>query len=351
MRSDVSVFLTVGALLGLQVLSPTAARAQDGIEGGQAGEDRWVPSFSISGGALIQHQDGFADSFQLENGGTTPVPLQGVVTGSDLAVAPFVGGSLEVMSPALPIPTRPRLFLSGEFLPTFASDREVALDGDPGCVKGPRLDDICASELDPEAPLTHTFGLDGANGQGTSTTATFDLLVFGANLGVAFPAQLGRRQLRIKPSVGWISYKVEAHGEMVNAECALDLSTATANDTACTPTTLNSEGAMRETTLTGSASRRYNGVGPGLDIEMDVGRYFGWLGVSLFLGGRAYRTLGDRTIEFDASKIFDDQFDGSQTANDQLGMDEAFANWEVEIDPWIFRAHVGIRFQWLGFPD
>ena len=99
-------------------------------------------------------------------------------------------------------------------------------------------------------------------------------------------------------------------------------------------------GFVRETILTGSDSRVFNGIGPGLDIEMDAGRY-GQVGVSLFLGARAYRVLGERTIEFSSSQSFDDQ----------LGMDTATATWEVDVNPWVYRTHVGVRFQWLGLPN
>ena len=27
---------------------------------------------------------------------------------------------------------------------------------------------------------------------------------------------------------------------------------------------------------------------------------------------------------------------------------EAIASWEVEVDPWLYRAQVGFRLQWLG---
>ena len=70
---------------------------------------------------------------------------------------------------------------------------------------------------------------------------------------------------------------------------------------------------------------------------MDTGR-FGPIGSSLFLGGRAYYTLGDRRIEMTATESYDDR----------LGMDTARAVWAVEVDPWIFRLQVGIRFHWLG---
>jgi hypothetical protein len=32
-------------------------------------------------------------------------------------------------------------------------------------------------------------------------------------------------------------------------------------------------------------------------------------------------------------------------------MDTAVAHWEVEVAPWIFRAHVGLRLHWLGFEN
>jgi len=99
-------------------------------------------------------------------------------------------------------------------------------------------------------------------------------------------------------------------------------------------------GFLRETTLSASGSRRFNGVGPGLDVEMDTGRY-GPLGVSLFLGGRAYYIPGDRSFSFATSQSFDDP----------VGMDVAGAQFGVDIEPWMFRAHVGIRFLWLGSPD
>ena len=337
----------VCAVVALQALFPIASRAADGgdpVE--QQGEGRWVPSLAITGGATIQKQHGSADSVLFENINLAtpppPVPLQGLVEGDDLVVSPFVGASLEVMTPAIPIPTRPRPFLSGEILPTFGSDREVAVKGDPGCIKSERPEDPCASAIPIDAPLNHTFAEDSANGQGSTTTTLVDTLVFGANLGVAFPAQLGKRQLRIKPSVGWINYEVGAEGLVVDAECGPD--PMNASSTACTPVQPTTgaviPGFLRETTLTANDSRRFNGIGPGLDIEMDVGRY-GPLGVSLFLGGRAYRVLGDRKIAFSASETF----------NDQLGMDRAVADFEAEVDPWMYRANLGIRFLWLGSPE
>ena len=195
-------------------------------------------------------------------------------------MSPFVGGDLELMTPALPIPTRPRLFVSGEILPTFGTDRALAVDGDPGCITGPENGSPCASEDTTLRPIS--FGEAAANGQGTKTQALVDTLVFGATAGISFPARFLKRQFRFKPSVGWINYKVDAKGFVFDAEC--DPPNRCTDD-------LFGTGFLRETTLKASDSRTFDGIGPGLDFEMDVDRC-GQLGVSLFVGAGAYHVLG-----------------------------------------------------------
>ena len=333
----------VGAIVALSALFPIASLASDGRDpertsrqkGKQAGEDLWVPSLAITSGATIQEQHGSANSLLKRSTNPNPVPLRGPFDGDDLAVAPFVGASLEVMTPALPMPTRPRLFLTAEILPTFASERALALDGDPDCVRGSEPGDPCARDED--GSRVRPFGEDAINGQGTEIRAEVDDLVFGASLGVAFPLRIGKRQLRIKPSVGWIHYKLAATGFVVDGACdPQDVCTDT-NPPAPSPPL---SGFLRETILSASESKHFNGIGPGLDVEMDTGR-FGPVGASLFLGARAYYVLGDRRITFGTAEAF----------MDQLGDDVAFGIFEAKVDPWMYRAHVGIRFQWLGSED
>jgi hypothetical protein len=242
--------------------------------------------------------------------------------------------------------------VSGEILPTFASDRDLAVEGNPSCVRGPEPTAPCATkeptDVNGDPVRRQAFDGNNANGQGTSTIATVDTLVFGANLGVAFPVEFMDRQLRIKPSIGWINYKVEVDGLVVNAACAARVQipglpnqfmggcTDTIDSTGTTH-----EGFLRQPErLAASDSQRFNGIGPGVDVEMDAGQ-LGPFGVSLFLGGRAYAVLGDRDISFSATQFYDDQ----------LGTDEATALYEVKVDPWMFRGHVGIRFHFLGNQD
>jgi hypothetical protein len=312
--------------------------AQEG--GPQLGGRLWVPSLAISGGATFQNQDGAASSLLFEDMNPVPVALQGTIGGDDLAVAPFVGGALELLSPPLPVPASPRLFVSGEFLPSFASERTVAVQGDPGCVRGPEPTASCAKDEVPgqRRASPGPFGEVSATGQGSEVRSEVDWLAYGASLGVAFPLRFRERELRVKPSFGWISYEVEATGLVVDAACnPVSVCTDVYSNTWVPGQPPVQTGFLRETTLVGQTSQRFNGIGPGLDVELDVGR-FGPLGASLFVGGRAYHLLEDRTLSFGASESF----------SDVLGNDTATASFEVEIDPWTYRAHVGIRFHWLG---
>jgi hypothetical protein len=335
MRNAVNAFTQGCAVAALLASFPVTAPAE--------GEDRWVPSLAITSGATFQNQDGLADSVLFQDMNPVPVPLGGPQSGDDLVVSPFVGAALELMTPALAIPTRPRLFAGGEILPTFGSRRTVAVQGDPGCIRGAEPDAPCARDELP-GQRVNPFGANAANGTGTELTSEIDLLTYGASMGVALPLRLGERQLRIKPSFGWISYEIEAEGLVSEADCrvqppggALTQCTDVYSTTFMPGDPPLSTGFLREMTLTATGSRRFHGIGPGLDVEVETGR-FGPLGTSLFLGARAYHVLGDRTIAFDTSQAF----------ADELGMDVATARFEVEVEPWLYRAHVGIRLHWLG---
>ena len=308
--------------------------AHAGSASPQAGEDRWVPSLGITAGFTFQGEHkGTGASFtrDLNDVNSTFTALRDPVAGDDTVVSPFVGGTFELMSPALPIPTRPRIFIGGEILPTFAPGRDLGVQGDPGCVRGPEPKQPCAVD---EVFRRQPFFEDAANGTGTVIESRVGTMTYGAHIGVSFPFEFADRQFRIKPSVGWINFKVSTHGLIVDAACS---------PVGCTDFTLivgspPTIGFLRETRLSVRDSQHFNGVGPGLDLEMDTGQY-GPVGVSLFIGGRAYLILDDR-------KIF------SQTGliiSDQLGNDEVRGRFEVEIDKWMYRAHVGMRFQFIGF--
>ncbi len=348
MEKRVNVFVASGIVAALLLGWAPAPSFADGDtddedEAAAEWENRWVASVAILGGANFQDQEGDAVSSLTEGSTGDTIALQPdcelaldpncepvPIDDSDFPVVPFVGGSVEVMSPALPLPARPRFFLSGEVFASFASQRTLAVEGDPDCVRGPEPDAICAKDED--GSRIRPFGEDSANGQGIRTKAEVDTLVYGARFGVSFPFRLGERQLRIKPSAAWTSYEVETRGFVVNAACD--------PVSQCTDVTSNNiDGFLRQPELLSAKdSQRFHALGPSIDLEMDTGR-FGPIGSAIFLGGGAYRVLGDRSISFQTFQEYDDR----------IGQDRADAKFEVEVERWLYRAHVGVRLFWVGF--
>src|SRR5262249_25071188 len=183
----------------------------------EQGEDRWLPSIAVTSGVLLQPQDGSLESCLFANPAnatgcpaTGSTPLRVPASGSDRAIAAYVGADVELMAPALPIPTHPRVFLGAEIVPTLASDRNIANQGDPTCVKGPEPGDVCATQEILGPPRDTPYGQDAANGQGSVLTTNYDTLSYGANLGVAFPVQAGGAPPRIQPPL--LRAHSRAHG-------------------------------------------------------------------------------------------------------------------------------------------
>lgn len=341
MRRGVKLLLI--GLAGVGVVSVASPVSAD-EEGAGVGEDRWVPSLAVVSGVTVQDQSGDVTSFDsLGN----PIDDRVSASGSDLAVTPYVGGNLQLLSPALPLPGRPRLFVDGELLPSFGQDRDVALERDPG-------------SFVPPAGINYPD--TAVRGQGSSTTATLDTWVFAAAVGVAFPFEFMGRRLWAKPSFGWIRYKVDVEGLVRDVQCTPFPPPPANVSTNCQdlppnlgtfPPFLGFDGFERNVTLSASDSQWFNGIGPGLELELSVGR-FGPVGSSLFLDAHAYRILGKRKVSLTGSASFPQSPPGSghppgTSLPGTLPAADYTANWSFETNPWMFRAGAGVRFQWLGF--
>ena len=343
MRAAVNAIAVCSAAAALQAAPWVASAAEDAARSersAQEGADQWVPSLSLITGTTIQNWQGAVQS-EICRGCTFPDPTSEVLRepafGSDTDVTPFLGGSLELMTPELPVTTSPRLFVGGEIAASFGAERKLAQEGAPGELISPF----------PPEEESLPFSEDFARGQGSETVAQLGSLIYGAYAGIAFPFEFSGRQLRVKPAFVWMRYDVNVDGLVVDAEC-LEVGPPLPDGTVRTQCNdpippIGTDGDLRKIRLQGSGSGTFNGIGPGLDIELDTGR-FGPLGTSLFVGARAYYILGNRTIQFDDSQSFLDEGPG-------LGMDEARAQWSFEVDPWVYRVGLGLRFQWLGFAD
>jgi hypothetical protein len=297
-RADIFALAAAWALL------PGPASAQDA---NLAEQRRWIPSLALTSGVTFQEQDssGVSNIYPAENPGV-------LIDGTDWAVSPYVGVNAQLMTPSIPrIPGRPRFFVSGEVLPTFSATRDIAKDGDPSGI------------TDPPRPLQDPRSSYG--GVGLRTTSEVDTWIWSAHLGIAFPFQFRGRDFRAKVSAGWLKYKVNLEG-LVRAVDKPD-------DT----------GPVRKIELFAEDSSWFDGVGPGLELEMDTFRW-GPIGASLYVDGHAYKILGDRKVEWSDSVFFPAQTGGGGS----LPPTTYTADWSFEVHPWMFRAGLGMRFHWLG---
>lgn len=329
----VSVYIV--ALLGAATLCladvPVGAAEEDAAaeEVSRYGEDRWVPSVALVSGVAIQRwrgevQSTFCNECPIPDPNMGELPLREAASGGDSNIAPFFGAHFELMSPALPIRTSPRLFVGASIVAAFGFERSVAIEGDPGELASPLPDD---SVLAP-------FSEDLVIGQGSRTAAQIDSLVYGLHAGVALPFELYGRRLWFKSALGWTRYEVDVTGLVVDAQCTQ----VAGSITQCNESLPN--GFLREVRLENSGSGTFDGIGPAFDLELDTGR-FGPIGSSIFVGMAAYYVLGDRRVSFG---------DGT-TISDQLGTDAATAQFDFEMDRWMLRAGLGMRFHWIGSGD
>jgi hypothetical protein len=292
--------------------------------------ERWVPSFSVFSGVLVQDADAdlVSGRIQGECVATTipsdpahceqqirptappptsePLPLVRI-DGDDLMVTPYVGGSLELMTPGLTsLPGRPRFFVHGDAAASFSATRDVAKEGVP-------------DEFAPAEGLEFTAEAS-ILGQGSATSAEVMPLVISGGAGVAFTLDAWGRRIRIKPSVEYVREEIEVEGIVHRA-------VQTRNMPAPRPEDFPD--GFRLIELGGREKQVFHGIGPGLEVEMDTLRAGPFM-LAVYLSGNAYTFLGDREVEFS-----DTNEDGES------------AEWHFEKNEWAFRGFVGLRFRWV----
>jgi hypothetical protein len=337
-NSRASSTAMIGLLLLLLWALPMMAQAQEEAqeEGPSEAEDRpdpstqWISSIAIHTGATLQDWNGDANSTLFPGPGAadpTPVPIRPTVSGSDLDVSAVVGASLELMTPELPIPLRPRFIAGFEVIPIFGTQRTIAGEGDPGPQRPP------LPSADPGMSIP--FDEDLVIGQGTKLTGEMDEVAWGAYLGMSFPFELFDRSLRIKPNLSYMRYEVDFKGFISDATCVNPAPFGG-------PTVCNALGSStRDISLNVQRSRVFHALGPGIDLEMDT-TVFDEVRSSIFLGFRAYRVLTDRKVDLETTETFDDGIGTGDVAN---------ARFRAEVDDWIYRLVFGFRIELNGFLD
>lgn len=270
--------------------------------------DRWVPAVSIDMGLMIQET---AAGF-LTGGIKDPAWVQAFpasrrirqsASGNSRPFAPVSTLSLEFMTPGIPyIPTRPRMFVHGEVIATFPHAFRTAKNGD--------VDEFTLG-FPPPSTLPNTEQVIG--GQGGTLKSKLQRWQFAGGAGIAFTADLWGRRIRVKPSFEYLTQEIEVSGLIKRT-------------TAITAVPLNFDD-HRLIILKASKTKRYHGMGAGMELEMDT-RRSGPLLVSMFANVRVYRFMGDLKINFKAKNSFDEE-----------------ANFRFELKRYTYRTAIGIRFR------
>ena len=348
MRSPVNRLARLACVLSLLLAAgPSLADPRDAQWHEEQG--RFALGVAITGGVLIAQQNGRADTtaiisslqpcFLFDLYGTctpgpaingrnpanppspvvSPTPFANNAASNANSVSPNMGVTLELMTPALDIvPGKPRVFAAFEILPTYASELTVALSGAATELRAPE-------NLEPQF-----FSVNAIEGSGSRVTAEVMTTVLAANLGPAFAFEYRDRVLRLKPSVAWLRWGVITEGKSLDAF---------KND----PVVFQNQEPLygsfiRNVDVRGRSSGFFNAVGPGLELEIELGRRGDFRPV-MYASGFAYRTVGEDTIVYQGS---------SGTINDTLGQATYLATYTFQVDDWSYRAAIGFRLRWVG---
>ena len=238
----------------------------------------------------------------------TPAIIQPFSSSSDTSIVPVVGASFGLMSPSLlgDRLLRPRLFVHGDVSSGFSYERNLAGTGSPGRFAVPSDSNPAENNLEELS----------VKGQGSRTRMQVDRWLFSGGVGVAFSGEIFQRRFRIKPSVEYLREKVEYIGVVHRAVKRIR------------PSGINDLNRFRLIALSDSTERSYDGVGPGLELEVDAAR-LGPFVSSVFLFGRGYYLFGDFDIQMSATNEFGES-----------------ATWTAELDRWAWRSGVGFRIRW-----
>jgi hypothetical protein len=260
---------------------------------------------------------------------TNPREITADDSGSDTSIAPLVGGSLELMTPS-PLDgfLYPRLFVHADYAAAFAFERNLAGTGSPGRFAPPDFFPVLNPDVEELA----------IQGQGSRSRWQLNRDIWSAGGGIALTTTWFQRTIRIKPSLEWIHFDQDFIGVVHRA---VKLKTPSQPQVVQNPGTpdwraqiiFSDISAFRQIALTRVETHDFDGIGPGLEIEVDTVR-LGPFKTSVFALGRGYHLLGDLDQTFTATNEFGET-----------------ATWTFEPEQWMWRAGVGFRFRWVPESD
>ena len=147
-------------------------------------------------------------------------------------------------------------------------------------------------------------------GQGSRTRIQVRRLVWSAGAGIAFSFDVLGRRIRIKPSFEYLHQEMDLIGVVHRAVKLADRPYVSVVDLR----------DFRQISLTREEKESYDGIGPGLELEIDAAR-LGPFVSSVYVMGRGYHLFGDLETTFSQTNEFGET-----------------ATWTFEPDRWVWRA-------------
>jgi hypothetical protein len=334
----------------LLALVPLSALAQDPVDE----TTRWVPSIGARSALIGQNAEASSSASNISYQRTRRVrelrpnpppqfrerivfenidaPIRPSVDGEDVMLAPFVAGSVELMTPGLQmIPGKPRFFVRGDAGAAFGTERHIARERAPGPLPEGKLPGV------PNLLVLDTgFIEDAVGGIGSETTAETQPLTIAAGAGIAFSFDAFGRRFRVKPSAEYLREEVDFTGIVSSAQL-FDTGAQAADGIT------QKDSLFMPIQLRGSASEVFQGVGAGLELEMDTLRAGPFM-ITLFVGAQGVKLLGDTEVEFSDEQILvNPPLVTPLRPNNQ----PISAEWKFEKDPWMYSGGVGVRFRFI----
>lgn len=232
----------------------------------------------------------------------------------ELVMSFLAGGTFGVLTPALDVPGRPRLFAELNLSEPFGTETQFARDGNPGRIVFPRT----------TAENSTPFGERTLLGVGTQITAQQQGPQIHAGLGfsVEFPIP-GDQMIRIKPAAMY-------------SRTPLDIFAQTRRAVRLNGDRGAQQGLedFRFILLSDRRTEVYHSAGPSLEIEYLPGMQLGPFSISLYVRGHAAYTFNTLKTEM-------------QQCNVAGGQPNECARWKYTQDPWAYRATAGVHLNWI----
>lgn len=274
-----------------------------------AADRRWIPSASFySFGQAEQRTAQMSSDIRLR-------PSSPPIDRDDQTLGLFwsIGGTLDLASPVvLDVPGKPRLFTHADVGWTYDLEDPVVTQGDPG--------------EQPELPPGSSVVV-AIKGVGSSVRAEAKPLVLSGGLGTVFEFEALDRGIRVRPTLEWMyrrdTIKNTAGGGEVEG----------AGTSQCVPT-------CRVVYIKNQTEKAFHSLGPGLEVEADIGRrgdfLFGFYGAF-----RAFYVVSDRKANMESRGEWT-RLDNGQPST----RDDTILRTRYEREPWHYRFGVGLRILW-----